>query len=174
MMMQHGCNYYVAHPKTASLATVDALKTSEWREIGGHHGIYPHPPDSKIISVVRDPADWLVSWYHYLGKKTSFQEFLRTFSNPLQIGTLHFFAFPFSTHVIFFDNLQEGWNAVLDDLRRPRITLGHKNVSLGRESVDKYYDSQTFELFLSRWGDLYHWYQNIRSLKGDYPYLCRT
>lgn len=172
-MFQHGCNYYIAHPKTASLATAAALKSAGWGEVGGRHGIYPHPAGSKVISVVRDPMDWLVSWYHYLGRQVTFRDFVQTFANPLQIDGTHFFGVYCSTHVIFYDNLQAGWDAVLDDIRRPRITLGHKNVSLGRGHVSEYYDNETFELFLRRWGDLYAWYQNIHSIKGNEPFLRR-
>lgn len=173
MMQQHGCNYYIAHPKTASIATTSALKRNGWVEIGGHHGLCPHPAGSKVISVVRDPMDWLVSWYHYLGAKGEFKDFLTTFANPLQIDGMHFFGVYCSTHVIFYDSLQVGWDAVMDDIRRPRITLEHENVSLDRSGVSDYYDNETFELFLKRWGDLYAWYQNIHSMKGTDPFLRR-
>jgi hypothetical protein len=172
-MLQHGSNYYIAHPKTASIATVEALEKEKWLRCGGHHGIYPYPAGSKIISVVRDPMDWLVSWYHYLGKKGEFPDFIQTFRTPYQIDGMAFFGVFCSTHVIFYDNLQAGWDAVLDDIRRPRITLEHRNVSQGRSNVSDYYDNETFELFLKHWGDLYAWYQNIHSMKGNDPFLRR-
>jgi hypothetical protein len=177
MMIQHGGNYYIAHPKTATHSTIEALKAAGWTQVADHHGIYPYPAGSKVISVVRDPMDWLVSWYHYLGGKKKykgFPEFLRVFGNPLQIGGMHFYGVYCSTHVIFFDNMKAGWDAVLDDIRRPRITLGRQNVSLGRGNVSDYYDNETFALFMSRWGDLYSWYQTIHSMKGDAPFLRRS
>lgn len=173
-MHQHGSNYYVAHPKTASLATAKALEAAGWKEIGGHHGIYPHPIDAKVISVIRDPADWLVSWYHYLGMDVngvSFSDFIETFANPLTIDGMSFFGVYCSTHIIFYDTLQEGWDAVMDDIRRPRINIDRINVSLNRKNVSEYYDNQTWDKFLGRFGKLYSWYQNLNSMRGTDKFL---
>lgn len=173
-MRQQGSNYYIAHPKTASLATAAALEAAGWKEVGGHHGIYPHPIDAKVISVIRDPADWLVSWYHYLKRDiqgVKFGDFIDTFANPLTIDGMPFFGVYCSTHIIFYDSLQEGWDAVMDDIRRPRLKLDRLNVSLGRKNVSEYYDNANWDRFLKRFGDLYSWYQNLHSMRGSELFL---
>lgn len=173
-MFQHGSNYFIAHPKTASMAAAEALKKEKWKEVGGHHGIYPHPVGSKVISVIRDPADWLVSWYHYSNsdiKEIEFGHFIDNFVNPLTIDGMPFFGVFCSTHIIFYDSLQEGWDAVMDDIRRPRIELNRLNVSPRRGNVSDYYDNQTWDRFLKRFGKLYAWYQNLHSMKGNDAFL---
>jgi len=184
-VIQNGSNYYIAHPKTASVSTVRALMEKGWKGVGqdcqshgpGHHSIYPFPAGSRCICVVREPRDWLVSWYHYLGKrnKQPFHEWLPTFRTPLQLNGLEFYGVPFSTHVIFFSELQEGWNAVMDDLRRPRIELPHENVSIDREKPTASYfeNSQVRTLYSERYGDLDRWYQALYASKEDDVFLKR-
>jgi len=184
-VIQNGSNYYIAHPKTASVSTVRALMANGWKGVGrdcenhgpGHHAIYPFPFGSRCICVVREPKDWLVSWYHYLGKrkKAPFVDWLPTFKTPLQLNGLEFYGVPFSTHVIFFSELQAGWDAVMDDIRRPRITLPHENVSIDRkEPTESYFVStQVQYLYEELYGDLDRWYQSLYASKGDAVFLKR-
>jgi hypothetical protein len=185
MFKTHGGVYYIAHPKTGSTSAASALTKAGWEHHGTRHSIEPYAPDAKIISVVRNPMDWLISWYHYKHntkqfhitspefKKAQFKLWIPEFTNEYQIGGLHFYGVPLSTHIIFQKDLQRGWDAALDDVRRVRITLTHENVSKNRLTVSEYFDAETEEIFFRYYGSFYQWYQNLLSLKGNSPIIKR-
>ena len=174
--------YYIAHPKTATSSTATVMtKSGYWEQIGTRHDVqpYPHNGKVKIISVIRNPMDWFVSWHSYKLQRNSgrrsFPVWLKEFKSGFQIGGLHFYGYPLSTHVIFFHDLQRGWDAVMDDLGKERIVLPHLNKGeLRKPNLSDYYDNKTMEIFLRVHGDFFAWYHNVLALKGDEPFLKRS
>ncbi len=68
---------YLAHPRTASVATRDALLLGGFRAASGHHTGLPRPGlepplegDWKIFTTVRNPWDTAVSWIYHMNRAT--------------------------------------------------------------------------------------------------------
>ena len=174
-------NYFIAHPKTASTSATSALTRRNWEQLGKRHAIEPYPdlPTVNIISVIRHPMDYFVSWFCYQhrqpgSKSAEFAYWLEKFYNRYQIGGLHFYGFPLSTHVIFFHELQRGWDAVMEDIGHDTFEMPRENGSWDREpDITFYYNDRGMEIFLRRFGDFLAWYNNVLALKGNEPFLRR-
>lgn len=166
---------FAAHPKTASLALAEALLNSGWERMGGHHDVRYSNSEQRTICVVREPRDWLVSWYFYLGVQEPFEDWLRTWNNPfIKSHGAHWFALTRSEFVLYHDCLQQGVNDLFHDLRLRRVQLPQVNVSLARKGVraSVMFESPNVErVYMERFGDLDKEFQQLRTLRGDATYL---
>ncbi len=125
---------FIAHPRTASVATGRTLSDLGFTIRGNHHAFDPAwcPTDWIIFSTVRHPFDLLVSWYYNKRREIkTFQEWLPTFltlSNQYLDQGL-FFGQAASTHVIRFENLQADFDRVMEEAGFPPAVITPQNVS---------------------------------------------
>lgn len=161
---------FAAHPKTASEAIAEGLRKRGWRQVGGHHDIVPF--DGPVFCVVREPKDWLTSWYFYLGNGAPFEEWLEVWNNPLAKDGEHWFALEVCEYVLFYDDLQAG----LDSLFEGEFELPYLNVSLSRRGIgaDVLFEPPSVKkIFQRRYGEFDTLYRQLLSKKGS-AILLRT
>lgn len=171
---------FAAHPKTASISVSEALLNAGWQRMGGHHDVRYSNSQQRTICVVREPRDWLVSWYYYLGaqKYKQFEQWLAEWENPfIESHGTHWFALRHSEFVLFHGVLQRGINDLFHDLRLRKVVLPHSNVSMARKGVraSVLFEPESVErIYMDRFGDLDSEFQKLRTLRGDAAYLRKA
>jgi hypothetical protein len=167
---------FIAHPKTASSSAARILCENGWHVTSNHHMVDRNLP-ANVISVIREPQDWYVSWYFHIRKhplgqiKCDFAEWLPTFietaSWPHQRDG--FIGIEQTTHLIFYKRLQDGWDAVMADLGLEPLELPFLNVQ-GRENrpADEFFTPELVKLLNP---DLQAQYAALEAQLGDQPYL---
>ena len=167
---------FIAHPRTASVAAGYILKENGWRKpILGHHEIDPELPKT-VISVIRETEDWIVSWYyHVVHPRTkndpTFADWLPGFlENPNYTDfTRGFHGLPHTTHLIFYDRLQAGFDAVFDDLGLKPVVLPHLNVRNREKRPASDFFTDSLRNLLDKRQIVC--YDSYRKLLGDQKYL---
>lgn len=165
---------FIAHPKTASTSAAKALEAENWWAKKPHHEA-DEPFPKNVISVIREPMDWYVSWYfHVRGRRNrdigDFDEWLEEFVQHKSFPQHPpFYGLPHTTHLLFYDRLQDGLNAALTDLNLQPIELGFFNVR-GREGrpASEFFDQNSKNLIDN---GLFMTYDSLRDQLGDQPYL---
>ena len=168
---------YIAHPKTASSSISHAMNESgEWEPLAGHHEVRTAPIKEgvRVISVIREPFDWYVSWYFHYKWKEPFPKFLKWF---LKTGNQHtrqgdFFGLEYTTDLLFFERLHEGLDALFDDLGLDRLQLQHRNHQ-GREGRhwSEFFDQKSSTLLATERGELLKLYGDLRKQLGDEKWI---
>lgn len=159
---------YIAHPKTASAATSDALKDLGVIVRGAHHDAeekWCRPildTGGLIMSTIRNPFDSMVSWYfHYKMRRKGvemepFGEWLTTqLGNPNQyIKRGLFFGLPWTNRILRFEHLQADFDQVMTEIGIGLIEIPIKNVSTPREGrpYQEMYNDQLIQLVRSHFG----------------------
>lgn len=173
---ESGLIAYIAHPKTASSSISHALgETGEWEHCGPHHEIREGPlkrEGVRVISVIREPFDWYVSWYFHYKWKEPFPRFLEWF---LKTGNNHtrqpggeFYGLQYTTDIIFYEKLVEGLDGVFDDLGLDRLDLPYRNHQ-GREGRhwSEFFNSKASTLLATERPELLKRYGELRKQLGD-------
>jgi len=126
---------YLAHPRTASVATRDVLVGKFGAEmVGSHHtGLtVPKPTGWTVVTTVRNPLDVMISWWHKTSRnhKLSLYEFIRMWSRNthfLPDGRLFWHSL-YATHVLRYEaNLEAQLNQVLVGIGLVPVTLPAKD-----------------------------------------------
>ena len=120
--------------------------------------------DYLVFAVVRNPWDRFVSGWSYL-KSTRRRSLLDVLREPPREGhdynhltrPQHAILFDaegrlVADHLIRFERLQEGFDAVCDRIGRPRTTLPHVNATPHAHYREHFTDAQTRRLFDDRFG----------------------
>lgn len=163
---------YIAHPKTASSSISHALlETGEWDLVGNHHEVSEKKlAGMRVISVVREPTDWYVSWYFHYHSDKSFYEWFRWFINTGNSHTRQgeFFGVKYSTDVLFYDRVHEGLDLVFDDVGLDRLDLQHRNQQ-GREgrAPELFFCQKSAQLMAERKADFLRLYADLLAERGD-------
>ena len=166
-MYRRGNITVIAHPKTASKSLAQVLIDRGWQKIGHHHDI--RSPTGSVISVIREPKDWYVSWYFHCGKPGPFNLWLKGFILNNDWSKKGFFGVPFTTHLIFYDRLSEGLSDAFKDLQESPIKLPILN-HLGRNNrpADYFFDEASIEMLDKA---MVEEYSLLKEELGDEPYL---
>ncbi len=144
---------YLEHPRTASTSMRTALQ-----KIGGRtksrHTLFLPERGEKVMSVVRNPFDVLVSWWLIIGERQGFQtfkDFVTNCKDPFMVqrGNLFYFAHH-SQYILKFENLQADLDRVLSGLRLPHVELPHLNGTVKRVGFRSYYDPETIKIVAKR------------------------
>jgi hypothetical protein len=165
---------FIAHPKTASTSAAKALEAENWWAKRPHHEV-DEPYPKHIISVIREPRDWYTSWFfHIKGHRDNdigpFDEWLERFIREAEFPTTPpFYGLPHTTHLVFYERLQEGLNAALIDLGLQPIELGFHNVRHRDGRPASEFFTETSEKLLDP--TLILTYDSLREKLGDQPYL---
>lgn len=153
---------FIAHPRTASSATAHTLMKMGFTIKGGHHA-YDSTWDLDgwdVICTVRNPFDTLVSWFYNKPREKSFSLWLPEFLDGCHFlqGERMFFGQLACNHVIHFENLQEEFEYVMDDVGLPLMEIPFRNVSVGREgrSFMGYYNFRTVRMVTDRFHKDFH------------------
>lgn len=139
---------FLAQPRTASRATRDFLnKEFNVKKKGNHHHVCPVTTENaksdgyKVISVVRNHWDYIVSWWHKnpelfneTKKPRSFYEYVKDFATHEANGhvkphRLYWRYQPVSTHIARYESLWEDLADILDVDTTP-----YKSVYVGRSA----------------------------------------
>jgi hypothetical protein len=152
---------FIAHPRTASVATGQALLDLGFEKMMGHHqfSVKVLNPRWTVFATVRNPFDLMVSWYYHKKKYQAhtFQEWLPKFlaeSNQYLDQGL-FFGLPHCTRVLRYEILQEDFNLVLVEAGFPPVEIPHKNVSIARpyKPLSEYYNHKLINLMKAHFGE---------------------
>lgn len=116
---------YLAHPRTASVATVQTMEQLGPMEMyQGHHGIDPEkiPQDATVITTIRNPWDVLVSWwFKRQTTQSSFYDLPLEEFIPLLVknnkqyfrdGKM-FYMVPYANQILSYQHLQVHFNLAL-------------------------------------------------------------
>ena len=176
-MYVHDSNVvYIAHPKTASQSVGEALQRAGWKLRGTHHEIVEEyiNADTKVLSAVREPHDLYVSWYYHHGARKGFHEWLMEYlDNPNKaIKDGDFFALERTTHILFFDTIQESVNAALIDVGLDPIEMlrTHDAGRNGRPWQDVFSPGSMI-LFNERKSDLINMYEMLKVIRKGRLFL---
>lgn len=119
---------YVAHPRTASVATGSLLVSLGARKVGSHHQVGPIPEGYTVATTVRNHWDMLASYYAKDNPDLDFGPYLKEV-----IVTQDYFRpsrlYPHTDIagvVLRYESLQRQLYELIDD----RATLSRDNVSL--------------------------------------------
>ena len=159
---------FILHPKTGSHSIQAVL--DGWTKVGSHHDVV-HPLPKNVISVIREPLDWFVSWYwHNFPKepRPAFADWLPEYTSHNIYAKRAFYGLRDTTHLVFFDKLEEGINAAFTDLGLPAVELDHLN----HKGRNKKPASDYFEPYLLQYVDpkLIATYEILKERCGDAPY----
>lgn len=162
---------FIAHPKCASMAVSSVLREHGWRKTSNHHEMdFPMPKN--VVSVIREPEDWYVSWYFYRNKRGQllFEEWLVGPATTDEFITGGFFGLPYTTHLVFLDRLQDGFDAVFQDIGLPRLEFPLFHATGARKGVtpDEIFTDSTRNLLNK---DLIATYTSLRERLGKEPFL---
>ena len=159
---------FIAHPKTASVATQAALRTIGAVSIGNHHEVDVHlcqrilDAGGVILSTIRNPFDLLLSWYFHGRKRNNalttkpftewLREFLRNPNHYVRQGL--FFGLPWTNRVLRFETLQQDFDAVIREFTGNPLRIAPANVSEERAGrpYQEFYDDGTRRLIEDHFG----------------------
>lgn len=148
---------YLAEPRTGSHTMRQALLSMGAKVCKSHHRRLVDEPELRekakaegwlVFSSVRNPWDWFVSNYHLNAeRRVPFENWV--YQNAQQVhskgkGLLFYRHSPFSTHVIKFERMQEGFDQICKAAGIPSRRLNHENQSKKREERDyrEYYNEE--------------------------------
>ena len=142
---------YLAHPRTASRATSEALvqqagfikQVKPRSQIGDHEGIHENIPDDWIVfTTVRNHFDTLVSWYFHKNPRPSekppfdkgfIQRSLATCYFPI-LDRMWGMHRPLASHVLRYERLDAELNALLEYRGLGPVELPELGVSENRQN----------------------------------------
>lgn len=110
-MIIHEDFIYVANPRTASRATEMVLKdilgdAAQVTKL--HHPKTNHSAlkrDVPIYGVVREPLEWIVSWYHHTKRPVPFPQFVKEYKNGWLFNSRLTVYAPYITHLCNYNTL---------------------------------------------------------------------
>lgn len=129
---------FIAHPRTASVAMAATLLGMGFTQAGSHHQFKESDCRETTFSVVRNPFDMLVSWYYFNRRDDhlSFEDWLRVFLHnpPYYISQGLFFGKHLCTDILWYENLQEEFDELMERVGLPQTKIMQSNVSKKRVS----------------------------------------
>ena len=164
---------FIAHPKTGSQSAAKMMRDNGWRKANNHHELdFPMPLN--VISVIRETEDWFVSWYFHNhpkeGNRPEFGKWLQGYTDHNDWARRGFYGLRYTTHLLFFDRLQDGLSAVYQDLGivgpRELPHLNHKGRN--KQPASDFFDEESRKLLDPQ---MILTYNSLRSQLGDKPYL---
>lgn len=159
---------FIAHPKTASQAARVALTGCGWVYTSSHHEI-DLPMPGQVISVIREPRDWCVSWYYHMPRTLPFDEWLPKFLRTNNYVRDGFFGVTHTTHLIFYSRLHVGFDAVMEDIGHPPVELPIVNKkNRPRTPVREYFTRHLTGFIPTR---LMEQYDELYAQLKDQPFL---
>jgi len=150
---------YLAHPRTASIATKRTLGQLGLMEmVKGHHGVDPDriPANAVVMATIRNPWDVFVSWwFKRRGEKSPFyglplEEFIpQLVANNKQFfrnGKM-FYMLPYANKILRYEHLQADFDYALVGVGYPPKDLVVANKSERREkrNYQSYYNTEARE-----------------------------
>lgn len=165
----------IAHPKTGSMSLCDVLTNQMgYKVVGKHHSVEDTSQYERVVSVIREPFDWYTSWYFHYKKRDKadepFDDWLVKFcTGENRWHRKGFYGLPLTTHVVFYEDLQQGLTDLLDAPTLPRRNAGP------REPVEtkKFFDSSKYDaLKEQREGSYLEVKIRHRPLLGYNPFFC--
>ncbi len=131
---------FIAHPRTASVAMAETLLGLGFEKIGSHHQFKEFWCLDTTFSVVRNPFDMIVSWYYFRARENeqTFEEWLPIFLDtpPYYISHGLFFGHTLCTDILWYENLQEEFDVLMEKVGLPQTDIVRTNVSERREGRD--------------------------------------
>lgn len=160
---------FIAHPKTASTATMKVLRALGARLYGSHHEVREEwcqeilESRGLVMSTVRNPFDIMVSWYfHYSNRRKGavmepFSEWLPWIlehPNPFMEQGM-FYGLPWTNRVLRYENLQVDFDSTLTEVGFEATVIPLENVSHLRKkrAYQEMYDLHTKSLIEQHFED---------------------
>lgn len=161
---------YLAHPRTASIATERALAKifpTRARKTPDHHAqlkdIIYRTGREKIITTIRDPLDMIVSWYMVnpsYHESWTFTQFVKNYEHDMMDRGGKLFYFLKDAHFFMrFENLQQDFNAIMIKCGFRRFKIPVANVTKGKKPFMEYHTKESINAMWERWPDamgMYH------------------
>ena len=153
---------YLAHPRTASMATQRALKQMcgrrmKWERTQPHHvGLKDCPNrtgNEFVFTTIRNPLDAITSWYQLnpaLHPK-GFEWFVENYKHNFleQDGRMWYFIDQVDW-VMRFETLQQDFNTVCLKFQRPRFRILPFNTTKGKRPYHDYHNHNTIKMMWQR------------------------
>lgn len=145
---------YLEHPRTGSTSVRLVLSKIHGARTKSRHTLFLPERGEKVLSVVRNPYDALVSWWLVVKDKWKFPDFktfLKDCNNKffVQRGNLFYFA-KHSDFIIKFENLESELNKVLEAVGLRPVVLPRANVTKDKKPFVDYYDQEAEEIVKTR------------------------
>ncbi len=146
---------FIAHPRTASTATAHVLMQMGFVIEDSHHSCPTWDLDGwDVICTVRNPFDVLVSWFYNQPREKPFTQWLPEFLDGCSFmqGERMFFGQPICNHVMYYENLQDDFEYVMNAVGLPMVKIPRRNVSVnrGERSFMGYYNPRTSRMVIER------------------------
>ena len=159
---------YLAHPRTASVATERALVLAfgGGRRTMNHHDEIEQISDKlsteMVVTTIRDPLDLIVSWFvlnpdwHALG----LNNFIKDYGHSALTRNGHlFYHLSKATCLLRYERLQDDLNAMLLGLGLQRVEIPTTNVTKNKKDFLSYHTPETINNMWRRFPwemSLYH------------------
>lgn len=173
---------FLAHPRTASTSTRDALL-----KIGFHDNPLTRPrlshhtrlskklsPDWIVFTTVRNHYDTIISWYfkdnvwkdqplnvEWLDRFLGSEDEIHDWVGGKRLWSMHL---PFTTHILRFENIQQDLNDVLAlrGLGPAKMQLANVSTHRHKQHYTEVFDKKTRRYVYDRFGEEmeelgYHW-----------------
>ena len=159
---------FIAHPNTGSRSLKKMiLGANGGKVINDQHGVcWETVKNSRaVVCVIRNPYDMMASWYWRMISKPDFNTWLSYTLNqsngnhedPDKVGGGLFFGLKRSTHIIRFENIEEGYNDLFEDLQFPvKLKLGHEGKARFRngQNYQVLYNQDAINIVAKKYGSL--------------------
>jgi len=165
---------YLAHPRTASTSTAEALLAIGFEQLGEHHSTIDlrfNDRQWRVFTVVRNHFDAAVSWAlrRTKGKRPITPQVLEWALTPpvnrwLPGDTMWHLHSDVADEILYYEDVDEELNQFLARADLPPVTLDRKNESTGRDG--KHY-SEFFDN-ASRWYVENRFAQEMRRFEYEY------
>ncbi len=160
---------FIGHPNTGSRSLKRMiLNHKDGKVINDQHGIcIPTIERSRaVVCVVRNPYDMMASWYWRMSSKPHFNTWLgnklfnskkANHEDPDQVGGGLFFGRKYATHVLRFENLEEGYVNLIKELKLPdKLQFDHVGKARFRKGQNYrvLYNQQAINIVAQKYGDI--------------------
>lgn len=157
-----GVLVYLAHPRSASMATEAALSE--------HFGVEPTPDHHRrleefkdyvgepVVTTIRNPFAMLASWFVLSGER-HMRKFLLNYNHSEMVkdGSLYYHM-KHADYLLHYERLDEELNSCLKELGFGPVTIPRTNVTSNKKPHHSYFDAYDMELVQSRfYEDLRLW-----------------
>lgn len=161
---------FIAHPRTASRSTTEALMRAGATMWDSHHGLdraktcKTYRREGIVASVHRNMFDVLVSWFHRANRSrlgTDYypeREFTPWLETVLKGGHQYLdsqpyhFGYEMCNFRLPYDTLEETFVGLLSVCGMEPQPLGHTGISQRHRDYKVYYNEQTRRIVEDRWG----------------------
>lgn len=137
---------FLAHPRTASQATVTALRKVGGVNAGAHHHAFMDAPQGETtVSTIRNPYDVLATWFQLSGYD-NLNHFLTKYEHSFfKIDDRLFYFHAITERFLLYDTLASDFDCLLSDFGLEPQRLYRINTTPKKRPYQSYFDESAKE-----------------------------